>query len=497
MFEVAAECERLHLPFAIVIITGYCRTVPRRSGRMIVTADGRTYGTVGGGCVERKAEAEALEAIREGKGRNITADTGKGEVYMTIDVPFSGRTLHVIGSGHVGLEIARLMYSCGYSVRIYDINPDVCFENAASVTVAENWEEALKELKTDSASAVIVTVQDKSRIMPFLEGSEAFYIGCLSSRTKSRVDRRRNIYVPMGLDLGAETPEEIAISVSAEILKAASGRSGDSISRGNARTILVRGAGDLATGVIIKLHNAGYNVIATEVGTPTVIRSTVSFAEAMFSGSAVVEGVEAVRISEPAERFAVFDEGKVPVIEDPGLRTLSEISPLIVVDAILAKRNLGTSRELAPYVIALGPGFTAGVDCDVVIETNRGHELGRIITSGTAAVNTGVPGIIAGHGAERVVRAPAEGIWRAVHRIGDVVEQGETIAYAGDVPVPATITGLIRGMLHDGITVTPGFKCGDIDPRGAGVDYTHVSDKARCIAGAVLEACDAFAASYK
>lgn len=492
MFEAAAECERLHLPFAIVTITGIRGTAPRKSGRMIVTADGHTYGTVGGGCVERKAEAEALEAIRKGCGRNITADTGKGEVYMMVDVPLKGRKLHVIGSGHVGLEIARLMYASGYAVYLYDINPEVSFENAAGISVGVSWKEALSTMKTDSRSAVIVTVQDKSEILPFLESSEAFYIGYLSSRSKSRVDRRRNIYVPMGLDIGAETPEEIAISVAAEILKAASGASGRSLSRNNARTILVRGAGDLATGVIIKLRKAGYNVIAAEIGTPTVIRSTVSFAEAMFSGSTTVEGVEAVRITDPSERFRLFDEGKVPLIEDPELKMLAEISPMIVVDAILAKKNLGTSRELAPYVIALGPGFTAGVDCDVVIETNRGHELGRIIESGTAAANTGVPGMIAGYGAERVVRAPSEGVWKAVHRIGDVVEQGETIAYAGDTAVPATISGMIRGMLHDGIPVTPGFKCADIDPRGAGVDYTHVSDKARCIAGAVLEACDDF-----
>lgn len=492
MFEVAAECERLHLPFAIVTITGSSGVVPRKSGRMIVTEDGKCHGTVGGGNVEREARREALAAMKDGRGRSISADTGKGCVHMSIDVPMKRRHLHVIGCGHVGLEIAKLMYNAGYAIFLYDLNPDLRVENAAHIFRGSSWSEVLSHLETDRDSAIVITVNDKSAILPLLEGKEAFYIGALSSRSKVKVDRRLERFFPMGLDIGAETPEEIAISVAAEILKAASRTSGESISRRFSRTLLVRGGGDLATGVIVKLRNSGYNVIASEISSPTVIRRTVSFAEAMFSGSVTVEGVEAVKIGRPEERFALFDQGKVPIVEDPDLEFLDEISPMIVIDAILAKRNLGTRIDMAPLVIALGPGFTAGSDCHYVIETKRGHELGRIISEGSASPNTGIPGIISGYGSKRVVRSPAEGVWKAVKPIGSIVKAGETIAYAGSVPVIATIDGMIRGMLHDGLTVTPGFKCADIDPRGEEVDYVHISDKARCIAGGVLEVCDSF-----
>lgn len=409
---------------------------------------------------------------------------------MKIDIPMKGRSLHVIGAGHVGLEIAHLMYRAGYAIYIYDIHP-VSFENAAGISCGSSWDEVLEGIRTDSRSAVIVSVHDKDEIEKHISSSPAFYTGYLSSRERA-VQQKKSVYAPLGLDIGAETPEEIAISVAAEIMAAASGTAGESLSRRIRRTVLVRGAGDLATGVIIKLYNAGYDVLATDLEKPTQIRRTVSFAEALYSGECTVEGVRAVRIDNPSERFAVFDDGAVPVIADPSLDCLDSIQPAVLIDAILAKRNLGTSREMAPLVIGLGPGFEAGSDVDIVIETMRGHELGRIISSGSARPNTGVPGVIGGYGLERVVRSPAEGIFRPVRTFGDIVKAGDIIAYAGDVPVRSEIDGMVRGMLHEGLPVTEGFKVADIDPRGEGVDYTHVSDKARCIAGGVLEAVDHF-----
>ena len=163
-----------------------------------------------------------------------------------------------------------------------------------------------------------------------------------------------------------------------------------------------------------------------------------------------------------------------------------------MIDAVIAKKNLGTRIDMAPLTIALGPGFEAGRDVDVVIETKRGHNLGKIITGGYAEANTGVPGIIGGYGKERVIRSSASGVFKGVKTFGDIVEAGDVIAYVGDAPQHTLISGMVRGMLHDGLEVCEGFKIADVDPRGSGVDYTSVSDKARCIAGSVLEVVDSY-----
>lgn len=264
--------------------------------------------------------------------------------------------------------------------------------------------------------------------------------------------------------------------------------------------VVVRGGGDLATGTILRLHNAGLMVVALDVERPTVIRRTVSFAEALFEGACAVEGVRAVRVESVPAAMSAMTSGLVPVLADPKGETIEAFHPVVLVDAILAKRNLGTRITMAPFVVALGPGFRAGVDCHCVVETQRGHYLGTIIREGTAAANTGIPGIIAGHGADRVLRSPCAGVFTSDHRIGDMVGAGEIVAMVappdgedGDgQPVLATIDGVLRGLLHDGIEVTPGFKVGDVDPRGNREFVHSVSDKARAVAGAVLEAVDGF-----
>lgn len=261
--------------------------------------------------------------------------------------------------------------------------------------------------------------------------------------------------------------------------------------------VVVKGAGDLATGVIAVLRRAGYRVVATEVAEPTCIRRTVSFAEALFDGEAVVEGIRAVPASGAAEALRLLDEGVVPVIPDPACRTAAELRPHIIVDAILAKRNLGTRLSDAPLVIALGPGFAAGRDCHYVVETQRGHDLGRIIEKGGAAPDTGVPGLIAGVGKERVVHSPADGVFVEVRRIGDSVQAGETVARValdggGSAPVLANIAGCLRGLLHGGLRVFRGMKVADVDPRDIDSYCFSISDKARALGGAVLQLVCAF-----
>ncbi len=256
--------------------------------------------------------------------------------------------------------------------------------------------------------------------------------------------------------------------------------------------ILVRGGGDLATGVIHRLHSAGFPVLALETPQPAAIRRQVAFSEAVYQGTATVEGVTARLIPALSHLSRTLAAGEVPLLIDPEGSSIPRIRPAVVVDAILAKRNLGTHRGMAPLTIALGPGFTAGDDVDFVIETMRGHDLGRILTAGPAQPNTGVPGLVGGVSAKRVIHAEQAGILHARRAIGDRVEQGEPIAVisnaAGDFPVPASISGLLRDLIRDGFPVTKGLKIADIDPRaGEEKNCFTISDKARCIAGSVLE----------
>ena len=268
--------------------------------------------------------------------------------------------------------------------------------------------------------------------------------------------------------------------------------------------IVVRGAGDLATGTIHRLKKAGFRLLVLEAEHPAAIRRQVALSEAVYAGSARVEDVEAVRmdvdLAEKKNRKELLEQEMeriwkkdgVPVLVDPAGLSIAALRPAVVVDAILAKTNLGTTKEMAPLVIALGPGFTAGEDVDVVIETKRGHNLGRVIRSGSAVPNTGIPGIIGGYGKERVMHAQAEGILRNVASIGDIVEARAVIAEIetekGTVPVEASLSGLLRGLIRDGYPVTKGFKIADIDPRKEELQNCFtISDKARCIAGSVLE----------
>ena len=256
--------------------------------------------------------------------------------------------------------------------------------------------------------------------------------------------------------------------------------------------IIVRGAGDLATGTIHRLKKSGFHLLVLETDHPAAIRRQVALSEAVYSGSACVENVEAVRIENTGQLHQAWDEEKVPVLVDPEGESIRLLKPKVVVDAILAKKNLGTKKDMAPLIIGLGPGFTAGEDVDVVIETKRGHNLGRIIRQGSAYPNTGIPGIIGGYGAERVMHAPAAGILKNRSKIGDIVEAGQVLAViegeAGTTEVPATINGLLRGLIWDNYPVTKGFKIADIDPRKEELaNCFTISDKARCIAGSVLE----------
>ena len=253
--------------------------------------------------------------------------------------------------------------------------------------------------------------------------------------------------------------------------------------------VIVRGGGDIASGSIEKLHKCGFNVLVLEVENPSSIRRKGCYGEAVYTGEMEIEGIKSKKIKYLDEINKMFEERVIPVLIDPMAECTQILNPVALVDGILAKKNYGTNRGMAPVTIALGPGFTAGKDVDIVIETMRGHNLGRLIYEGEAMTNTGVPGNIGGFTKERVIYSEYEGVINNIHEIGDIVKKGDILAKIGGNEVYASIDGVLRGMIRDGFYVTKKFKIADIDPRkDEQKNCFTISDKSRSIGGAVLEA---------
>lgn len=253
--------------------------------------------------------------------------------------------------------------------------------------------------------------------------------------------------------------------------------------------VIVRGGGDIATGSIQKLFRAGFKVLVLEIDKPSAIRREVAFCEAVYEKEMTIEGITAKLCEDISEIEGVWSEKKIPILVDSKGESIKKLKPHVVVDAILAKKNYGTNREMAPITIGLGPGFTAGEDVDVVIETMRGHNLGKLIFEGKPMANTGIPGIIKGVGKERVIYSPCAGVVKNISKIGDIVEKNQVIATVDGMEVLATISGVLRGLIREGYEVPERFKMADIDPREEEqANCFTISDKARAIGGAVLEA---------
>ena len=253
--------------------------------------------------------------------------------------------------------------------------------------------------------------------------------------------------------------------------------------------VVIRGAGDIASAIALRLTRCGIDVVMTEIDRPLTVRRTVAFSEAVRLGQTQVEGIGAMRARDVSHAMEILRlKHAIPVLVDPECECLTAIAADVVVDAILAKRNMGTTIEMAPIVIGVGPGFTAGEDCHAVVETMRGHTLGRVYYEGSALPNSAVPGLVGGFAGERVLRAPSDGIFRGVASIGDHVEEGQVVAYVDGSPVVAMLTGMLRGLLASRVPVRKGLKCGDVDPRDDASYCDLVSDKGLAIAGGVLEA---------
>jgi xanthine dehydrogenase accessory factor len=252
--------------------------------------------------------------------------------------------------------------------------------------------------------------------------------------------------------------------------------------------IVIKGGGDLGSGIAWRLHRSKFQVLITDIEQPTTIRRTVAFASAIYDGAITVEGIRGQRIYQCNDIERVWRLGELPVIEDNSGQFARKIKPDVLVDATLAKKNMGTLLTDAPLVIALGPGFTTSMDCHAIVETNRGHNLGRVIWNGKAEVNTGIPGSVAGESSRRVLLAPISGMFKPMVEIGSFVSKDQVVAYVDEVSILAKLSGVVRGMLHSDLIVSSGMKIGDIDPRGNQVNCFTISDKALAVAGGVLEA---------
>ncbi|WP_407300252.1 selenium-dependent molybdenum cofactor biosynthesis protein YqeB [Raoultella planticola] len=520
IFSEAARLEEQNRPFALAQIVDSRGSTPRHSAQMLIRADGTIVGTIGGGMVERKVIDEALVALSEKTSRMfhgrmarngtdaVGSDCG-GAMSVYISVHGLRPRLVLIGGGHVNRAIAQIAALVGFEIAVADIyreslNPDF-FPPSTQLLHAETFSCALDKLDIGPDNFVLIATNNKDReALDWLITQPVAWLGLLASRRKVQVflrqlrengiaeDHIARLHAPVGYSIGAETPNEIAISVLAEILQVKNQAAGGLMMAVDHPSqhlrVVIRGAGDIATGVALRLWHAGFKVIMLEVEKPTAIRRSVAFAQAIFDGEVTVEGVVARRAASVHEAMRIVENGAIPLLVDPSCHSLRDLRPACVVDAILAKENFGTHCGLAPAVIALGPGFCAGKDCHAVIETHRGHWLGQVIYHGCAQANTGIPGNIQGHTSLRVIRAPVAGVLQGRVRLGDIVNEGETLATIGDREILAPLGGMVRGLLNDGLVVNSGFKIGDIDPRGADADYTSVSDKARAIGGGVLEA---------
>lgn len=252
--------------------------------------------------------------------------------------------------------------------------------------------------------------------------------------------------------------------------------------------VLIRGGGEMATGIAHRLHRCHMRVLITEITMPMSVRRNVAFAEAVYKGAHTVEGVEAVRAASCDEAYMAWKRNQIPVFVDPEASIREILKPVVIVDAIMAKKNGVARLTDAPVVIGVGPGFTAGFNVHAVVESNRGHHLGRVIWDGAAETDTGIPASVDGYTASRVLRAPRSGTFNALRAIGDVIATGEPVAHVNGELIKAEISGQIRGLLRNGIQVQQGSKAGDIDPRGERGYCDLISDKSRAIAGGVLEA---------
>lgn len=504
-------------PVGLLTVVGKEGSAPREIGaKMLVTSE-ESHGTIGGGTVEGLAVEDARDVLTGTAEPGVRSydlypggNTGMvcgGSMDVFIDHVRGTQHLHIAGGGHIAGELAPLATRLGYAVTVIDDREAYAAADRypESTTRHGDYGEQLDDLPMTDETAVVVATRsgtfDQHAVGTALDGG-AGYVGLVASDTKAQhvldsladdgYDRHElaSVRAPVGLDTGGGRPEDVALSILAELHGDRHGTSGDRYTRLDLENlVVVRGGGDLGSGVVYRLHRAGFPVVVTDVSEPTVVRRSVAFATAMYEDRIEIEGVTGRRVDSVDGAIETLSDDAVPVLADPDARITDVLDGGILVDAILAKgkRDTGTRRNDADTVIGLGPGFEAGTDVDAVIETDRGHELGRVIYEGCASEYDGEPGKRRGYTHDRVLRAPTGGEWSPSVSIGDYVSAGQVLGSVGEVSVESEIDGLVRGLIHAGIDVESNTKLGDVDPR-EGVDHTKISDKALCLGGGVLEA---------
>lgn len=520
IFSDAAKLQQQNIPFAIATLVRTEGSTPRRAAKMIVKQDRSIIGTIGGGAAEGYVIQQSLEVMEKREPRIVEYKINKnkkgeieecsGKIEVFIEYVGAVNRLVLIGGGHVNTALAKLANHINFSITLVEDRAELCtkerFPFAAQLFYNKDLGKAIEAVNFSENTFVVIATRCHSTdaiALECLAHQKLAYLGMIGSQKKVKnafkILREKgisessilNLKAPIGLNIGAETPEEISISILSEILMVKNDMDGTSLSVQKSigdQLVIVRGGGDIATGTIYRLAKCGFRILVLDIAQPTVIRHTVSFAQALFDGTKTVEGVTARKIDSLDEMAAVHEKGEIPIIIDEEGDSISKLKPMFVVDAILAKRNLGTTKDMAPVVIGLGPGFTAGKDVDAVIETNRGHYLGTVIWDGAAEPNTGAPGNIVGFTNERVIRSPKAGVVKNIAKIADQVEEGQVVMTVGDQDVHAPISGVLRGLINEGQTVPNDFKIGDVDPR-AKVTYCYsISEKAKAIGGGVLEA---------
>lgn len=510
-------------PFALCTVTETKGSTPRHSAKMIVFEDRSIEYTLGGGPAEYHTIEEAVKLIPKGGSHNLKWILDKeqvgglpmtcgGSMTIHIEVYEQRPQLILLGAGHVNRAIIRMAQGLGYQIIVIDDRPVAFSEDLQDkverIFCASTMREAIEMARPHLLSKsfyVIATKDNDEAALEALGEQEASYIGLIGSRRKVGLIRENlisrgmdpallnRVEMPVGLDLGGETPEEIALSVLAQVQIKRYNATGKPMKKMAAPKpiILIRGGGDLATGIACRLFKAGHPVICTEITKPTAIRHSVSFSRAVYEQETEVEQVKAIHCESLDAVSSCLANGNIPVYTGDEQCLMAQFKPEIFIEATIRKVASDIHLSMAPLVIGVGPGFIAVEHVHCVVETMRGHDLGTVIRSGSAVANTGVPGEIGGYTTERVIKSPAAGLFIPHREIGDYVTKGECLGLVraeADVEVLASIDGILRGILWENIEVTKGFKIADIDPRAKKSHCFTISDKARAIGGGVLEA---------
>ena len=482
---------------------------------MLVYPDGGQIGTIGGGEMEARVRAAAIEAMATRRSTDLDFDlldpqrgdpgVCGGSVSVHLEVFMPKPHLVVIGCGHVGAAVVELAHWLGFRVTAIDDRVEVADPERltdANVVLSGPFEDSVAQAGIDEWTHVVLLTRNTAvdaELLPLVLDSPARSIGVMGSarrwattrpaarrgRCRFRSARPGDVAGRFGdrrRDPGRDRPLDLGRAGRAA---APGAEPGVSPTARPPQLCVLRGGGDLATGVAWRLTRAGWPVVVCELTAPLTIRRTVAVSTAVTEGAVDIEGIRAVLAPNAVEAAALAADGVVGVMISPELPSLDAA---VVIDARLAKRNIDTTIDDAPLVIGLGPGFTAGVDCHAVIETQRGHHLGRVLWSGTAAPNTGTPGVIAGKGAERVLRAPTGGAVRWRVGIGDAVCAGEPMGAVGGVDIAAPFAGTVRGLIAEQVPITEGLKIADVDPRHDPTACQEISDKALAVGGGVVEA---------